>query len=144
MSYPVLIFSVDKIRGGITRRMLKRCGLEVLLLSRVLGAKAALAKYAPRVVIFDTNSCYSDEISHIKNLCRTLDHTNVIVLGDPSITEAFEGPGIRKELCLSDPMDPELIVTKVKGVLYGNRKAKEKSPERDNLEQDLEQLLKLA
>jgi DNA-binding response OmpR family regulator len=142
MSHPVLVFSADKIRGGITQRILKRSGFEVLLLSRILGARAAVANHAPRVVIFDTNSCYSDEINHIKNLCRTLDHTNVIVLGDPSVIEGFEGPGLRKELCLSDPMDPELVATRVREVLYRN--AKEKTPEKDSLEQDLEQLLKLA
>jgi DNA-binding response OmpR family regulator len=141
VSYPVLIFSADELRGGITQKILKRSGFEVLLLSKILGARDTIAKHAPSVVIFDTYGCFSEEINQIRNLCRTLDHTVVIVLGDPSIMDRFEGPGIRKELCLSDPLDPELIASKVKEVF--SSKAKEKRSESGALEGDLKHFLKL-
>ncbi len=143
MSYPdpVLIFSTDDLRGGITQKRLNRSGFEVLLLSKVLGARDTIAKHAPSVVIFDTYSCFSGEINQIRNLCRTLEHTAVIVLGDPSIIDRFEGPGISKELCLSNPLDPELIASKVSEVF--SSKAKEKCSESDALEADLKHFLKL-
>jgi len=139
--YPVVVFSADDVRGGITQKRLKRSGFEVLLISKILGARDTIARHAPSVVIFDTYSCFSEEINQIRNLCRTLEHSAVIVLGDPSIIDRFEGPGIRKELCLSDPLDPELIALKVKEVF--SSKAKEKQSESDTLEGDLKQLLKL-
>ena len=143
MSYPdpVLIFSTDDLRGGITQKRLNRSGFEVLLLSKILGARDTIAKHAPSVVIFDTYSCFSGEINQIRNLCRTLEHTAVIVLGDPSIIDRFEGPGISKELCLSNPLDPELIASKVSEVF--SSKAKEKCSESDALEADLKHFLKL-
>jgi DNA-binding response OmpR family regulator len=138
---PVLIFSTDDLRGGITQKRLNRSGFEVLLLSKILGARDTIAKHAPSVVIFDTYSCFSGEINQIRNLCRTLEHTAVIVLGDPSIIDRFEGPGISKELCLSNPLDPELIASKVSEVF--SSKAKEKCSESDALEADLKHFLKL-
>jgi DNA-binding response OmpR family regulator len=139
--YPVLIFSADDLRGGITQKRLERSGFEVLLLSKILGARDTIAKHTPSVVILDTFSCFSEEINQIRNLCRTLEHTVVIVLGDPSIIDRFEGPGIRKELCLSDPLDPELIASKVREVF--SSKAREKRSESDALEADLKSFLKL-
>ena len=141
MPYPVLIFSADDLRGGITQKRLERSGFEVLLISKILWARDTIAKHTPSVVIFDTSSCFSEEINQIRNLCRTLEHTVVIVLGDPSIIDRFEGPGIRKELCLSDPLDPELIASKVREVF--SSKAREKRSENDTLEADLKHFLKL-
>ncbi len=142
MPYPVLIFSTYGLRGRITQKILKRSGFEGLLLSKILGARDTIANHAPSVVIFDTYSCFSEEINQIRNLCRTLEHTVVIVLGDQSIIDRFEGPGIRKELCLSDPLDPELIASKVKEVF--SSKAREKRSEHDTLEADLKHFLKLG
>jgi DNA-binding response OmpR family regulator len=139
--YPVVIFSTDDLRGGITQKILKRSRFEVLLISTMLGARDAIAKHTPSIVIFDTYGCFSEEINRIRNLCRTLEHTVVIVLGDPSIIDRFEGPGIRKGLCLSDPLDPELIASKVKQVF--SSKAREKRSESDTLEGNLKHFLKL-
>ncbi|GAH14791.1 unnamed protein product [marine sediment metagenome] len=71
----------------------------------------------------------------------TLEHTPVMLLGDRSITDRFEGSGIREELVLSDPLDPELIVAKVKEAL--SLKVKEKPSESDTLEEDLKDFLNL-
>jgi len=141
VSNMVLIFSIDELRGGITQKVLKRSGFEALLLRMILGAKNAIAKHAPGVVIFDIGSYLSEEVNQIRNLCGTLEHTPVILLGDRSITDRFEGTGIREKLVLSDPLDPELIVAKVKEVL--SLKVKENPSEGDTLEEDLKHFLKL-
>jgi len=139
--YPVIIFSADDLRGGITQKILERNGFEVLLLSKIFRARDNIAKHTPGVVIFDTYSCFSEEINQIRNLCRTLEHTVVVVLGDPSIIDGFDGPGIRKELLLSDPLDPDLIASKVKEFL--SSRGNEKRSECDTLEGDLKHFLKL-
>jgi hypothetical protein len=53
----------------------------------------------------------------------------------------FGGEGIQKMLCLPDPIDPELIASKVKEIL--SSKTKEKRLQRDGLESNLKQFLKL-
>jgi len=124
VSDPVLIFSADELWGGITQKILKRNSFEVLLVSKILGARDTVAKHAPSVVILDTHGCFSEEINQIRNLCRTLEHSAVIVLGDPSTIDRFEELSMRKELCLPDPLDPELIASKVREVF--SSKAREK------------------
>ena len=141
MPSSVIIFSTDSLRGGIIQEVLKRSGLESLLAGRVLEAGQAIADNAPRVVIFDTKGIFPDEINLLKNLCRTLRDTAVLVLGDRSIVDTFEGEGIQERLCLSDPLDPDLIASKVKEIL--SSKAKGKYLQRDSLESDLKQFLKL-
>ena len=141
MSDLVLIFSMDDLRGRITQKVLKRSGFEALLLRMILGAKDTIAKHAPGIVIFDISSYFSEEVNQIRNLCGTLEHTPVILLGDRSITDRFEGTEISKELFLSDPLDPELIVAKVKEIL--SLKAKEKPSEGDTLEDNLKHFLNL-
>ena len=136
-----LIFSTDKIRGGIIQKVLKRGGFEALLLRTILGAKDAIVKHAPGIVIFDVSSYFSEEVNQIRNLYGILEHTPVIVLGDRSITDGFGGIRIGVELVLSDPLDPELIVAKVKEVL--SLKVKKSPPEDDTLEEDLKHFLKL-
>ena len=141
MPSQVIIFSTDSLRGGIIQEVLKRSGLESLLAGRVLEAGQAIADNAPRVVIFDTKGVFPDELNLLKNLCRALRDTAVIVLGDRSIVDTFEGEGIQEGFCLPDPLDPELIASKVKEIL--SSKAKGKYLQRDSLESDLKQFLKL-
>ncbi len=141
MPYPVIIFSLDNLRGGLTKKILRRNGVEALLLSKILGIRDTIVRHAPGVVIFDTFGCFPEEIKQIKSLCQGLEHISAIVLGDLSIMEGFDGPSISKERCLSDPLDPELIVSTVKDALIS--KAKEKRSKGDTLVSDLKHFLKL-
>ena len=141
MPYNVLIFSLDNFRGGVTKKILKRNGFEALLISKIVGIRDTIVKHAPGVVIFDTHSCFSEEVKQIGNLCRALKHTAVIVLGDPSFTEGFDGQSINRDRCLSDPLDPERIVSKVKEVLTSQ--ANEKQSKGDDLLSSLKHFLKL-
>jgi len=146
MSSPVIIFSIDRLRTGITQKVLKRAGIESLPVNRVLEAGDVIADNASHVVIFDTKGIFPDGINLLRNLCRTLHDTAVIVLGDRSIidtfgVDTFVGDGIQKMLCLPDPIDPELIASKVKEAL--SSKTKEQRLQKDGLESDLKQFLKL-
>ena len=136
MSHPVLIFAADELRGGILREVLKRGHFESLVLKKVMGAGDVISKYSPALVIFDTNSCFSEEITHLRNLCGILDHPGVILLGDRAVLSGFHGPVIREDLCLFDPLDPALLVEKVKQALSGT------GQEEDTMENELEEALK--
>jgi DNA-binding response OmpR family regulator len=141
MPPPVIIFSTDRFRGGITQKVLERTGVESLVFDRFVAAREAVAGNPPRVAILDTKGIFPDELNLLKNLCRTLGETAVIVLGDRSIVDTFGGEGVREGFCLPDPLDPELIASKVKEVLSSKR-------ERERLqgygiESDLKGFLKL-
>ena len=141
MPYPIIIFSVDELRGGITKKVLERTGFQVLLLNTILGMRERIASHSPDVVIFDTYHCFAEEVRHLKNICGALDNTVVMLLGDPGITEGFQGPNVRRELLLSDPLDPDLIISKVKEV--SSSRKEEQDSETNTLEGDLKDFLKL-
>lgn len=142
----VIIFSADRLRTGITQKVLKRAGIESLSVNRILAAREAIVDNVPCVVIFDTKGLSLDEINSLRNLCRFFREIAVIVLGDRSIidtfgVDTFEGEGVQEGCCLADPFDPELIASKVKEIL--SSKAKEKRLHGDGLKSDLKQFLKL-
>lgn len=141
MPSPVIIFSTDRLRGGITQKVLERTGLESLVVDRFLEAREAIADKAPHVAILDTKGIFPDELHLLRNFCQTLWDTAVIVLGDRSIVDTFGGEGVQEGFCLPDPLDPELIASKVKEIL--SSKAKGKRLQSDGLESDLKQFLKL-
>ncbi len=141
MPQPVLIFAADELRGGIIREILKRGGFEPLLFKNILGAGDVISKHAPPLVIFDTSTCFPEEMTHLKNLCGILNHTAVILLGDPAVMSSFQGPVIRQDLCLSDPLNPALIVEKAKQVSAETRQVE--GPGGKGLEDALKDFLRL-
>ena len=104
-------------------------------------AGGAIAQHVPKVVIFDTESCFSEELNHLRNICQTLKHTVAIVLGEAVVIERFKGPLTRRTLCLPDPINPELIATKVKELVSRKKKTITGS---DTLEKNLKKFLNLA
>lgn len=138
---PVIVFSVDEIRGGITKKILERNGFQVLLLDKILGLRDRIVGHAAGVVVFDTCRCIAEEVRHLKNLCGILENRTVILLGDPTIIDGFQGPGVSAGLRLSDPLDPDLIVSKVKEASLPVPAGP--SPEKVTLEDELRELLKL-
>lgn len=121
--------------------MLEQSGFKTLLFSKIMSAKDAIEKQGSGVVIFDASGCFSEEITHLRNLCEILEPTPVIVLGKRSVIDMFERSGLRKGLLLSDPLDPERIVTKVKETL--SLKLKKNQSADDTLDRDLKAFLNL-
>ncbi len=141
MSHSVVIFSVDKLRGGIIKDILQRHGIKALWAGSILDTRDAFSTHTPTVAILDIKDSLAGEIDFLQNLCRTLQDPIFIVLGIPSVISTFKGPGVHAELCLADPLDPELIVSKVKESLLAKSSIKENK--HDHLENDLKQFLKL-
>ena len=141
MSAIVLVFSADELRRNILKRILSRGGFESLFFGRILEAGGAIAQHAPDIVIFDTVGCFKEEINNLRNLCRTQAHTAMIVLGSAAVLERFEGPLIRSDLCLAEPLDPELIIAKLKELIITQKEMR--NTESDTLEKDLKHFLNL-
>lgn len=137
MADSVLVFSADELRGKIIHKVLSRNGVECHIFSRILEAGGTIAQNTPEIVIFDTEGCFTGEISHLRNICRTLKHPFVFVLGEAAVIGGFKG---RKTLCLSDPIDPELIAAKTKEIISQNKK---RSVGSDTLEKTLKKFLNL-
>ncbi len=141
MASTILVFSTDQLRGNIIKKILNRNGFEFLFFNRILEAGDAIARHTPGIVIFDTDSCFLEETNHLRNLCQTLEHTVTILLGETVVIDRFEGPFTRRDLCLPDPFDPELIITKVKEII--SLQEEKRSAENDTLEKDLKHFLNL-
>lgn len=142
MTSPVLVFSADVLRGRIIEKVLNRSGFECLIFNRILETREDIVRHAPAAVIVDTENCISEEINHLRNICHMLKHDAVIVLGKEPTLDGFKWPRFRKGLCLSDPLDPELIAAKIKDIA-SRKKSKGDRTESDMLENTLKQLLHL-
>ena len=141
MSDSVSVFSADDLRGKIIQKVLNRNGLECRIFNRILEAGGTIDQQSPKVVILDTESCFSEELNHLRNLCQTLKNTVAIVLGESVVIDGFQGSLFRKTLCLPDPLNPELIAMRVKEVVSQKRTT---STENDSLENTLKRFLNLA
>ena len=137
----VSIFSADDLRGRIIQKVLHRQGMECLIFNRILEAGRTIAQHTPKLVILDTEGCFSEELNHLRNICQTLKHTVAIVLGEPVVMDGFKGPLFQNTLCLPDPLNPELIATRVKELMSQQRKTLTGN---DTLEKTLKKFLNLA
>ena len=141
MSSTVLVFSADELRSNIIKTILSRSGFESLFFRRILEAGRAIAQHVPDIVIFDTVGCFAEEINNLRNLCRKQSHPIAIVLGSAAVLERFEGHLIRSDLSLAEPLDPELIITKLRELIM--LQVEMSNAENDTLEKDLKHFLNL-
>lgn len=137
----MLVFSADPLRGRIIQKVLMRSRVEPLLLQTIKQVREAVSQRTPDIAIFDTAGCFREEINYLANLCGTLTQTAVILLGDGLVLEKVEGSATRRDLRLSDPLDPDLIVQKVEELL--SLKVEEKRSGDDSLEDTLKGFLRL-
>ncbi len=142
MSSRVLVFSADELRGKIIEKVLDRNGFECLIFKRILETGDEIVQHSPEVVIVDTERCFPEEISHLKNICQTLKRETVIVLGKETVIDRFKELRIRKGLCLYDPIDPELIAVKIEEIISW-KKNKWNLTKSDMFEKTLKHLLHL-
>lgn len=141
MPYPVVIYSADKIRGGILKKILQRNEIKTLLVNKIIEMRDSISKFAPDIVIIDTKNSLKDEINFLKNLSYKKEEIFVFFLGSESVISTFERMDMNKNLHLADPLNPEFIVSKVKKILLS--KAKDKKQKKEDLESSLKQFLKL-
>lgn len=145
MTVPIIIYSADKSRGGILHKILNRNGLTSLWENRLDKTQAAVLAYHPDVLIADIKNALKNEVVFLANICLKLQDIFLIVIGGSVDISAFDHHVselvLNNNLRLTDPLSPELIVSKVKEVLF-SRENIPVSPV-NNLETDLKQFLKL-
>ncbi len=135
MSVPIIIFSVDSIRGRIILNTLRFNGFEALLQDRIMHAEEIIRKNTPSIVILDTKELSPNELDFFRTAHPVLSNSALILLASPSIMKSLDISDIKTELCRTDPIDAELIVSKVEALLARKsgraeeRKAKDKSAE---------------
>lgn len=138
----VVVFSAEPLRGRIIQEVLLRGGFESLLLQTIQQVKETFSLQSQDVAVLDTAGCFREEIKHLNNLCVAAAETAVILLGDGLVLERFEESATPAELRLIDPLDPNLIVEKVKELLSSKRK--EIYSDDVALEEDLKGFLRLS
>lgn len=145
MGASVIVLSGDNTRGGILKKILARNGFEVLWFKNYHDAGDALGTGNPLILIFDAKGIYSRETGLIGKLLHAVTEGNLIVLAKPEDIPSFEAQGCAGGLCLSEPLDPELVVSRVKDILSVTpaKAASEKDKGRDGLTSSLKRLLRL-
>ncbi|MBF0467392.1 MAG: hypothetical protein HQK61_00665 [Desulfamplus sp.] len=120
MSVQVIIYSSDRIRGGILKEILRRVKIDALLLDNIMDVKSAISSHKPPVVIFDTVNSLKNEVAFLKKISSSVDECIVMLLGDVSIINSWRDHhqgGIRNRIFLPDPLDPEIIISKSRQIL---------------------------
>ena len=144
MSCQVFVFSRDRIRGGILKRIFQDNKISLLLVQKIIDVKDTLSSHDPRVVILDMHSCLKNEVTFLINLVYSIKDSVVILLGDSFTLRTFSNDAPIKPLFFPDPFDPEIIAAKSREILALNIHAAENRKEEDeNFENDLKQYLKL-
>ncbi|MBF0345923.1 MAG: PBP1A family penicillin-binding protein [Nitrospirae bacterium] len=124
MAVPVLVFSVDDIRGRIVLKSLQHNEIEAKRYNNNLDLLDALnAIKVHSIVIFDTRQYYSKEFEFLETLRVTHPRCSIIVLSEAALLHMFIQKGFRADFCLSDPLDPEQICFKVKEIFFLRSKA---------------------
>jgi DNA-binding response OmpR family regulator len=169
MPAPIIIFSVDAIRGRIILNSLRFKGLEAVLQKRTIHAEEIIRKNTPSIVILDTKELSPNELDFFRAAYPLLSDSTLILLASPSMVKSLDLWDIKTELCRTDPLDVDLIISKVNALLEQKRSSatvqqnksrdagsqkpeaqkpeaqKEKEPDDDSesLEEDLKKFLDL-
>lgn len=117
MSSSVVVYSPDDIRGRIVLKILKVNGIKALLFSSHFEVKEALVRHSPAVIILDFKNSVSRELNFLEMLSYKFSEATIIALSETSTVHVLENLGLINVLCVSDPLDPELILSMVKDVL---------------------------
>ena len=119
MSSSVIVYSPDDIRGRIVSKTLNLSGIKTHMLSSHFEVKDAITGHSPAVIILDLKKNVSSELNFLETLSYQLSQTTIIALSDTSNVHALENLNLANLQCVSDPLDPELILSMVKDTLTG-------------------------
>jgi len=117
MRHPVIVYSLDDIRGRIVFNTLKVSDIESRLSATHYEAQEAIDAHGTHLIIFDAKRNFSNELRAIKRLSIDYPDTTIIVLCSPSDVTVLENLGLENVRYVPDPLDPELILTMVRANL---------------------------
>ena len=145
MSSPVIVVSPDKIRGDILKKILSRGGVDVLWCKSFHEAREAFEKHEPPVVIFDAKGLQAREAGVLEKLRNDLPGAVIFALSDAGRTPVSQAGFFPRTLWFPEPLDPELIVSKVCEIISSPPAeiASDLEPDTDVLTTFLKDFLKL-
>ena len=117
MSPTIFVYSPDQIRGRIVFKILRLNRIKTLLFSNRLEAVEAVNEHPPSILIVDAKSALSSELSFLNALSLKLQNTSLLVLSDTSDVPTLKNLGLENPEYVSDPFDPEHILSVVKYLL---------------------------
>ncbi|MBF0566406.1 MAG: PBP1A family penicillin-binding protein [Nitrospirae bacterium] len=123
MSVPIVIFSIDDTRGTLLQKVLQHNGLQSKLIKRNFELGTVLSKRVPSIVVFDTKDYYSRDFAYLRNICSTYPLATVIALAEDSNVPVLIEIGVRDDLCVREPFNPDLTLAKVKELVFIKNKA---------------------
>ncbi|MBF0466022.1 MAG: PBP1A family penicillin-binding protein [Nitrospirae bacterium] len=118
MAVAVVVFSIDKTRGNLLLKILESGALKAKLIKTVFDLERTVSKHAPSIIIFDSKYHFSKNYTIVGSLRSKLPKSAIIVLCEPYTEHIFTDMGIRADMCMADPLDPELILAKVREVYF--------------------------
>ncbi|MBF0228380.1 MAG: hypothetical protein HQK63_02115 [Desulfamplus sp.] len=118
MSVQVIIYSSDRIRGGIVKEILRRNNIGTVLLEKIIDVKSEISSHLPAIIIFDTNNFLKNEVKFLRTFLSSLESCSLILLGNPLITNSLKGFEQLNLIQLPDPLDPDKIASKSIEILY--------------------------
>ncbi|MBF0319566.1 MAG: hypothetical protein HQL01_07175 [Nitrospirae bacterium] len=168
----VVVFSTDAMRGSLIQKALERwaglphvgtpnggtSGEEIpipLLFKDVIHTGDILGREAPLVVVLDTKGYFSGELEKFRNSfarvsAEMLPALKLLAIGDFTDKNLSALNKIVTDWCMDTPLDPMLIVSKVKVLLDTgdtgdavNKGAVHDTPETDVLLEDLKVFLNI-
>ncbi|MBF0565225.1 MAG: PBP1A family penicillin-binding protein [Nitrospirae bacterium] len=122
MSVPIVIFSIDDTRGKLLQKVLLHDGLHSKLITRNFELGTVLNRHVPSIVIFDTKNYYSRDFDYLRNVCRAYPAVSVVALAEDSLVPVLIGVGVRSDLCIREPFNPELILLKTRELVFFKNK----------------------
>ncbi|MEO5357628.1 MAG: PBP1A family penicillin-binding protein [Nitrospirae bacterium YQR-1] len=118
MAVAVVVFSIDKTRGNLLLKILQSGALKAQHIKTVFDLERAVSKHAPSIIIFDSKYHFSKNYTIVGTLRSKLPKATIIVLCEPYTEHIFTEMGIRPDMCMTDPLDPEMILAKTKEVYF--------------------------
>ena len=144
MSYQVIVFSQDPIRGGILKKIHQDNKIRTLFVGRIIDIKTAIASYSPRIIILDIYQSLKIEEAFLKSISHYVKDSFIFFLGDTPTLELFRDGNDSKTIFFPEPMTPEKITEKSQEILSLKIQTYEKQkPNEKIIENDLKQFLKL-
>jgi len=128
----IVIYSADRIRGGILNKILKMSGIAPILFNKIVDIKKEIAKDQTGIVILDISNSLKAEIDFLKELVRNVSNIDILIIGRTSDINQF---------------NPDEIILNIQNILkikdMTPLKVEQSDTNEDIVEVDLKGFLKL-
>lgn len=124
MSPSVIVYSPNEIRGKIIVNTLKLSGIEAVQFTNHFETEEAVGIYSPPILILDIAKTLQNELKFLKKVTEQFSRISVIALVKISDVASLTSLALNTELCISDPLDPESVLLKVREILIFLRRKK--------------------